>query len=84
VRPLDHLHVGDLDRPIEQRHAGRLVLDQRALQEVQVQLVDIGGQVGHGVVRRDRQVNAGVAEGQVQIDQGHLIFRIGCEFARPD
>src|SRR5262249_45079086 len=79
VGRLDDHHVGQLQRVGQQVQAGALVLQQRPLDEVKVELLDVQGQVGQGVVGQDVQGDVAVAQGQVEVGQGDGVARLGGE-----
>ena len=60
---------GSSDRP-------EAVLAQRALEERHVEPVDVQGHVGQGVIGDQIEGHVGVAQGQVEIDEGDVVVRV--------
>ena len=73
---VNQAHVLHLHRVGQQRQAGRLVLDEGAVQERHVQAFDVQGHVGQRVIGDQVEGHVGVAEGQVEIDEGNAVVRI--------
>ncbi len=65
---------GSSDRP-----AG--VLAQRPAQERHVEAVDVQGHVGQGVVGNQVEGDVGIAQGEVEIDQGDVVVGVLGEIA---
>ena len=67
---------GNSDKP-----AG--VLAQRAAQELHVEPVDVQGDVGQGVIGNQVEGDVGVAQGEVEIDQGDVVVRVSWASVQP-
>ncbi len=73
---LDELDVLQLHRVRQQRQAGGFVLHQRALEKRHVETHDVHGHVGQGVNGHEVEGHVGVAQGQVQIQQAHVMVLV--------
>ena len=72
----DQRHVFQLHRPRQQVQA-RGVLGQRSLEQREVEPRDVLGDVDQRVVGNRVEEHVGVAQAQVEVDQGHGVSRIG-------